>query len=284
MISGSKDLINSTDDYVHAYWILTRKCNYKCHYCVCPTMAMNPPDATDEVITKTIEAYNYLDKISPVNLTITGGEPTLKDLHSILQRLSLRRSVTIYTNLSATVDYYISLNTVHPIKIHSTLHLTQVAPSEFVLKCNNLCKDMPVLVKLMVTDPKTLVIARETLAKLHKNVVVEIHTAGVTSKEIITKTLRMNTHTPFLHNNKEISAYGLSRINSFKSWTCTAPKKAICIDYYGAVYTCKAHFQDNKPLGFTIFDDFEAEYGALGDTIQCPITECTSDLEVIKYK
>lgn len=271
-------------DRLFSYWIITRKCNYTCQYCVCPKLPQNEFDSSRGTIDRVIEVYNHLETLKPVDLIISGGEPTIKDLPYIFTHLKVIQPITLFTNLSQSADYYLGLNKIHPLKLYVSYHPTQTNFQIFIKKLNYLYKYITITAKFMIPKPSSILLAYKVQKEVSKDVATEFHVIGKATKAIHDQLIQLNRNIEFFYGDKELSLYELFTKNNFKGWECTAPGNALCIDYAGKVYTCKAHFQKKKPLPFTVFDNFEEEYAKLPKTTICPLNRCTSELEVLKYK
>lgn len=122
-------------------WRLTNVCNYKCSYCVRSKMR----DSDNELKTDEEILYNAAPEVAriinlknkpKVKLFLIGGEVTLLNLEKLLSNLisNLNNNyidvVSITTNLSKSVDYFISLNNFLE-KNNIKLQLTASWHSEF---------------------------------------------------------------------------------------------------------------------------------------------------------
>ena len=282
-ISGG--IANKNSDTLFSYWLVTRKCNYTCPYCVCPGLQDNPPNATNDTLSKTIDAYNYLETIKPVKLLISGGEPTLLDLPNILSRLELSLPIGVFTNFSQSVEYYINLNTIHPIQINSTLHETQIDTNEFIKKANELIEHCPIIVKIMIKSLRSIKMALDVKQKMDKRIQLEFLTVNnqYENSMLRKEVNKLNDTKIYFYNDKELSLHELKYMSSFFNWTCSAGNNSLCIDYNGGVYLCKAHFQTREPI-FSVYDDFQAKYKKLPKSTICTMNYCEAEYEIIKYK
>jgi organic radical activating enzyme len=278
--SGLQEYIDN--DIIFSYWIITRKCNYKCNYCPCTTMLFHP-DCSQPSIDKTIEVYNELELIKPVDLIITGGEPTLKDLNYIFTNLKLSRAITIFTNLSQSVEYYVNLNSIHPLKLYCSFHPSQVNENSYIEKVNELSNYISdITIKVMVSNSTDVITATSFFNNTNKNVHLEFLPMG--NPDIFDKINHLNIYKPYLYGDFNLALGELKQVSNFKGWKCSSSGNNICFDYNGDVYICKAHFQQKKKSGLTVFDNFIEEYKKLPKTIICPLNKCTSEVEIIKEK
>lgn len=273
-----------------SYWVINRTCNYSCPYCITTKITHNPPVSEEETIAKVIAAYNYLETIKPVNLVITGGEPTLMDLPAILSKLSMANPIKIYTNLSETVEYYKKLNKVHAISILCSYHPTEANLEEFITKANTLAEEeISVLIKVMVVNPNTYKQASLISSLVSPLVELEFHThfkEKLKNRNFFNKVVELPAKKNYLLGDKEVSLLELKAADEFSvnGWECTAQGNALCIDFFGRVFPCKTYFQNAKPCLFTVFDGFKEQYAKLSSTIKCPFKECMADFEILKWE
>jgi len=281
-----------TDDVIFLWWVITRNCNFNCDYCnsgrdddFCQTPII---DASQKTIEKTIERINFLESIKPVELLITGGEPTIKDLEYIFKNLKLDRSISVFTNLSQSIEYFEHLNKIHPITILASYHQSEMSLFEYTSKINKLfLKNIDTICKIMIKDDNDFVIKEH----INKNVKIEFfNILPNPSKELQDNIVKHNTNKPYFYKDTsknidiQCSLYEMICYhNNYFLYKCSAHSNGLCIDFNGKVYTCKTHFQQNKSLSFTIFDDFEVEYlKYIKKQTICPLKRCVSDLGIIK--
>ena len=265
-------LENVDNSFIYSHWIITRACNYACSYCCCPelTAMPNTPNADKETIGNTIAALNYMNTTKPVRLVITGGEPTLKNLQSILSKLQLEEPVAIFTNLFRPVEYFLDLNNIHPIRILATFHRSEIDAEPFSRKVREISKKIDIVVK---TDSSSLLDL--------EGIPVEYFNFYGTGIKNTSSTY--NKYKAYFLGDDAVSLPEIM-FSNFNGWKCSAPKSGICIDYDGLVYACKRHFQANQCLPFTVSKQFKAGFDALPDSMLCPFDSCTSDLEILKER
>jgi len=272
-----------THDHILSYWMALRTCNYRCVYC-----HVEPKDSDmikPEIIEKTIDTYNFLETIKPVDLIITGGEPTLLDLPYILGKLKLKNTITIFTNLSKSAEYYNNLNQNFNIKIFTSFHPSQVSVDEYIKKINDL-DDIDITIKFMINRNndlfKAINIRENTKGKYewYKIIPNEVTPKGDDNLLIVDN---LNENINYFYG-EELTNAPVLREKSYKDWTCTAQGNSICIDRFGKVYPCKQFYKNDQPFDFNIYENFEENYLKLSKTIICPFKKCSAELELIKYK
>jgi hypothetical protein len=120
--------------------------------------------------------------------------------------------------------------------------------------------------------------------ELNPKITVEFHTSNeqYANTGLVEHLIDMNHDRSYILGDRECSAFDILQHNNFKGWKCTAPGNALCIDYFGKVYKCKAHFQKGASLPFSIFDNFIEKYNNLPKHTTCPLERCTSEIEIIK--
>ena len=287
MYSCHKDWI--TKDELLSYWIINRVCNYRCPYCATTPMQSVAPTSKEETVAKAIEVYNYLETIKPVHLVITGGEPTLMDLPDILSRLSMEAPITIFTNLSQSVEYYLDLNTIHRIALFCSYHPTEVPIETFLSKVNTLAiAGISVTAKIMVLGEAELSQAKLIKEKLNSEVKVEFHTKfkeKLKNRSLVARVLPLTEARDYLLDGeaKSLPELRADRRLNVRGWNCTAGENSLCIDFYGRVYPCKTYFRAQDKAKFTIFDDFPKKYKELKKITKCPFRECTTEFEILKW-
>jgi organic radical activating enzyme len=278
--SGIKEFIEN--DILFSYWIITRNCNYNCKYCPSPNLSKI---MSDKLINLTIEKYNQLEQIKPVNLIITGGEPTLNNLNDILSRLILSRPITLFTNLSMSTEYYLNLNSIHKIKLYCSHHPSQMLLTEFIEKINALADSIEITAKFMIINSNDINQIENTKSLINPLINIEVLLVNNNFTTNTDQLNVLNTYTPFIYGDELLSLQDFKQKNNFKGWNCSSPGNNICIDYIGNVYNCKAHFQRNLPLPFTIEDpNFIDKYLQLNPNHICNLNNCTSEPEIYKWK
>lgn len=105
---GRLSLFNS--DTIKINWVLTRKCNYSCSYCT--VKDKNAPFPSEDMLNRIIHGISNLDK-NRINITITGGEPTLDPnyfyiLSLLFQSFSNNKTINVntITNLGQQKNFY----------------------------------------------------------------------------------------------------------------------------------------------------------------------------------
>lgn len=281
--AGMTEYINN--DTMFSYWQITRRCNYMCEYCRKTDIQS---DSTPEIIDKVINIYNYLETVRPVDLVISGGEPTLQNLEYVLQKLVLNNPITIFTNMSQSTDYYFKLHEFHPIKLIASYHPAYHDLDEFIRKINKLNEQIPVTIRFMILNYTDLADAQNNKSKFNSNVILEYitdHPIRVKYPDIAEALGKLNENYAYQYGDKKMPYYELQASDTFTGWTCTAPSRSLCFNWDGKIFPCKTALLKNRtPIySFDVFDDFEKHFQELEDTTLCPQSGCSVP-EVFKYK
>lgn len=124
-------------------WVISDACNYKCPYCFKNFNERTfPKPSLVEERAKKIHSLLQKSPEIPFKFKFMGGEPTLHDLHTLLDLIFNENidTIVIGTNLSAPIEYYLSFidkveNVLHRhCKLYASLHETEVGVDDFLKK------------------------------------------------------------------------------------------------------------------------------------------------------
>lgn len=109
----NKDIleIKNLTDFINITWYMTGWCNYSCPYCINSQMRCPWIDESI-IINRAININKLLNNNFPnnkISLKLLGGEVTYYNLQSILDKISKLNKVSLITNLSQPIEYFIDL-------------------------------------------------------------------------------------------------------------------------------------------------------------------------------
>lgn len=262
------ELIFSGSDYyldnknaMELVWVITRNCNYDCHYCFDHN---NKSDFLSfEKCKKIVDFIFEIDK--DINLNLTGGECTSHpDFIRIIEYINYKQSqssktkmLTIFTNLSKDPDFYINFakkNTNLNVIFRPSFHREYLSYEEFYNRYYKL-KDAD----LQVIVPRLMIHSQECLDHFYEHNKLypdnEYLLSAIFFKEFLLKKTKMENdmHAMFIYkdNDKYIMRYESQQHTDYRLYVCNAFKQMLYISEFGLVYSC-VNFKN--PRG-NIFND-----------------------------
>ena len=218
------------------------KCNYHCSYC----SQNNNKNKYEFFSQKEIEkiALRLRETIIfnniPVRIHLTGGEPTLYNLGSVIKILDndLIKNYSITTNLSNSLIYYYKLTRLlsdKKISFSASLHETECDVEEFIKKAN------------LIPNLKVYMVATETNQNIINKVSKQLKCEYIIRPEhdknfnlINFSSIKNNRNFNYVEIEDESDVYIFS--NQSDIW-----KKYGAINFNG--YKCKRNYYKIKPNG-----------------------------------
>ena len=274
------EITNDKPDSMHAEWVLTNVCNYKCSYCD-PRLHIGThrwPSLYDS-----LRFWDYVHENVNSNdkmLTLTGGEPTLwPNLIEFLQGINKSYEIAIVSNGSRSLKYWDRLiNSVNLTQISISVHFEYVeykhlaevirivgAVSKLTVlimydkKNINKCK---IIAEKIIEDdlPCRVMIKpitnRAALAN-NKSVDYTIEEKNFIQNFFFNKQLKQNNNKTAVDVYIDGVRYNISKLlelvannrHSFTGWTCNAGYNRLVVWYDGTVYGAQCSTAKKKPLG-----------------------------------
>ena len=311
------NLYNNTNEenllYILAYII--DNCNYTCSYCY----NIKPYKKINLDIKKLYDYIYYIRQIYPkknISLELIGGEPTLHpDLLWFCEKTKHFSNFTIkiFTNLSATIDFFEKILVNKNIILIASWHSLYVDKLniKFIDNAINLLKkyknriEVRIMYELQNTD-NSINVAKQLLPYVEhslfdlsyifdstnqKNDLLKYSYEQIKEFDIFHDKykIRSNTKEFFIkYNNdtyelKSFSEMFCNKSFSFKHWLCNAGKNSLFINYDGLVYPCVEYSFDIKNAVFNIRNKLEYKKYNFKQTI-CKLDFCSCDWDIKKQK
>ena len=270
-------------------WSILDACNYSCSYC--PIKANE--FATDEKIEEGIRFIKAV-KGRKLDITLFGGEPTIHPkLPYIVDSLSDAGIVSVFTNLSASTEYYI--NHLKNTRLSISYHPDMISSKKFIAKLSALYDYWPKMIGFVN------VMMVEGYRSQWQDVAYFCHSAGIVHKispiykvemgaellesviysrkpeqnifyetMIVTDNLQRR-----LLTSPEVECYNY---NEFKGYKCFAGLCSFFIDHKGNVFKCQADAFAGKVTCTTS----DPVGNAMGIVKSCPHEKCICEYYVPK--
>ena len=274
------EITNDKPETMHAEWVLTNVCNYKCSYC---DPRLNEGTHRWPSLNDSLRFWNYVHKEVNQNhkmLTLTGGEPTLwPNLIPFLQGLDSSYETAIVSNGSRTLKYWDRLvNSVNLTQITISVHF-EYADFKHLFSVIDIIGTASCLTVLIMYDIKNIQVSKEFAEKVKDlNLPCRLMIKPITDRTYIKDnksieyTLQQKQFIQeFYYNNQNKKSnnktavdvyidrvkYDISKLlelvaenkHSFKGWTCNAGFNRLVVWYDGNVYGAQCSTAKKNLLG-----------------------------------
>ena len=218
------EITNDKPETMHAEWVLTNVCNYKCSYC---DPRLNEGTHRWPSLNDSLRFWNYVHKEVNQNhkmLTLTGGEPTLwPNLIPFLQGLDSSYETAIVSNGSRTLKYWDRLvNSVNLTQITISVHF-EYADFKHLFSVIDIIGTASCLTVLIMYDIKNIQVSKEFAEKVKDlNLPCRLMIKPITDRTYIKDnksieyTLQQKQFIQeFYYNNQNKSRYNIYNFRSF---------------------------------------------------------------------
>lgn len=259
-------LVKTTDkDKYILHWQITKKCNYRCSYCIqgigngiCNYYDELPILEQCKIINQCIDLIQekYPDK--KLELYLIGGEPTCVDLYEALSNIKPVR-IHMVTNASRSADYYIDLcNTFKSIRwITFSVHQEYHNIDDFCEKIENIREYISSKVKISInitTDKNNYDTTKQYINKLRKIDLVKLNPTvireydGIVPKDNLGLEDVFSDKIMYEIDGKEYSRYEaleyIRDIDTF-GYNCTINQKLLKIESDGNIgFRCHGQIRE----------------------------------------
>jgi len=274
------EITNDQPNSMHAEWVLTNVCNYKCSYC---DPRLNEGSYRWPQLDDSLRFWKYVHENVNNNdkmLTLTGGEPTLwPELIPFLQEINSSYEIAIVSNGSRSLRYWDKLvNLVDLTQITISVHF-EYADFEHLSKVIEVVGSSSCLTVLIMYDIKNIHLCKEFAEKVKnlnlpcrlmiKPITDRAYTKDNKSIDYTSKQKQFIQEFHYNNQNKKSNnktavdvyidgaKYNISKLlelvaenkHSFKGWTCNAGYNRLVVWYDGNVYGAQCSTAKKKPLG-----------------------------------
>ena len=263
MDSSSFQNLNRTkriieNDGLIIQWFVTWKCNMSCTYCW-QESASDVYRTIGGKTTKTpVEWANAINKLNPVQLYLTGGEPTLySELPTLLNLLNSNIKIDMTSNFGKTFDLekWKTVDFTNWKTIFFSFHPTQwTNPDDFFIKLEKfikICDPFKVGIEMVLhpdnvklVDPQKIIefTKKHGLQPAHLDNFVDSAVSGFNLKSVPDEPIE-------IYKDEYKLNYKLENVTSNVNRTpiyCPAGWKKINIDFEGNIFTCMSAVDRSK--------------------------------------